>query len=88
MAQGSDPLNPNDPLSPGADGDGDGLSDTQEEGIGTDVTNPDTDGDGLTDGDEVAQGSDPLDPDDPGADGDGDGLTDCLLYTSPSPRDS
>ena len=35
------------------DTDGDGLVDTQETVLGTDINNPDTDGDGLRDGDEV-----------------------------------
>ncbi len=44
------------------DTDGDGLSDTDEETLGTDPENPDSDGDTVTDGDEVAAGTDPLDP--------------------------
>ena len=50
----------------------------------------DTDGDGLIDEAEETLGTDPNNPDT-----DGDGLSDgnevtsvCLLYTSPSPRDS
>jgi len=35
---------------PGADSDGDGLTDGQEAELGTDPANPDTDGDGLPDG--------------------------------------
>lgn len=35
---------------PGADADGDGLTDDQEAALGTDPANPDTDGDGLADG--------------------------------------
>ncbi|MGX4705489.1 Ig-like domain-containing protein, partial [Actinotignum schaalii] len=35
------------------DTDGDGLTDSEEEKIGTDPNNPDTDGDGINDGDEV-----------------------------------
>ena len=53
------------------DPDGDGLTDGEEDGLGTDPTNPDTDGDGLTDGAEGGQGTDPTNPDT-----DGDGLTD------------
>lgn len=45
--------------------DGDGLTNLQEQDLGTSPTNPDTDGDGATDGDEVAAGSDPLVPDQP-----------------------
>ena len=51
------------------DPDGDGLTNGEEDALGTDPTNPDTDGDGLTDGAEVTNGTDPLDPDDPGASG-------------------
>jgi hypothetical protein len=36
-----------------ADPDNDGLTNLQEQQLGTDPTNPDTDGDGLADGDEV-----------------------------------
>ena len=46
------------------DSDGDGISDEDERGIGTDPFNPDTDGDGYDDGEEVVAGSDPLDPHD------------------------
>lgn len=43
------------------DKDGDGLPDSYEEEIGTDIVNPDTDGDGLPDGFEVLYAStDPL----------------------------
>ncbi len=49
--------NPCDPsdcgLATGRDSDCDGLSDIEEEKLGTDPLNPDTDGDGLTDGDEM-----------------------------------
>lgn len=47
---------------PVSDADGDGLTDAEEEAIGTDPNNPDTDGDGFLDGEEVDCGSDPLDP--------------------------
>ncbi|MCU6361143.1 thrombospondin type 3 repeat-containing protein, partial [Enterobacter quasiroggenkampii] len=50
----------------GVDTDGDGLTDKEEEDLGTDPKNPDTDGDGLTDKEEVDNGTDPLDPNDPG----------------------
>jgi gliding motility-associated-like protein len=65
---GSDPLSPcsPDPLFiPTNDCDGDGLSNADESGIGTDANNADTDGDGLNDGDEFNNGSNPLDPCDP-----------------------
>lgn len=47
---------------PVGDADGDGLSDDEEEDLGTDPDNADTDGDGINDGDEVDCGSDPTDP--------------------------
>ena len=62
------------------DSDGDGWSDADEASCGTDSSDntsipTDTDSDGICD---------PVDTDD-----DGDGWSDtCLLYTSPSPRDS
>lgn len=43
------------------DSDGDGLSDDEEDDLGTDPNDPDTDGDGVNDGDEVDAGTDPLD---------------------------
>ncbi len=42
-----------------ADTDGDGLSDKEEDELGTDPTAADTDGDGLSDGDEVTLGTYP-----------------------------
>jgi MYXO-CTERM domain-containing protein len=65
------------------DADGDGLSNFQEEAIGTDPNNPDTDGDGIPDGLEFFGGnpadptSNPTDPLNP--DTDGDGLCDGSL---------
>ena len=46
---------------PNADPDEDGLSNSEEEALGTDNRNPDTDGDGVTDGKEVNGNTDPLD---------------------------
>jgi PKD repeat protein len=46
---------------PGSDADADGLTDNEEELIGTNPLNEDTDGDGVGDGAEVQQGTDPLD---------------------------
>jgi len=40
-------------LNPKADDDGDGLINSEEFGLGTDPTNPDTDGDGRLDGDDI-----------------------------------
>ncbi|EDX82789.1 Bacterial pre-peptidase C-terminal domain family [Synechococcus sp. PCC 7335] len=42
------------------DNDGDGLSDSGEQAIGTSPDNPDTDGDGINDLAEIKQGLDPL----------------------------
>lgn len=47
------------------DVDGDGLTNLQEQDLGTSPTNPDTDGDGASDGEEVAAGTDPLVKDQP-----------------------
>jgi hypothetical protein len=56
------------------DTDGDGLTDLQEDFLGTDPYDPDSDDDGLTDGDEVfVHYSDPLSPDT-----DGDGVPDWI----------
>ncbi|HEV3409466.1 MAG TPA: thrombospondin type 3 repeat-containing protein, partial [Chthoniobacterales bacterium] len=44
------------------DFDNDGLTNDEEEALGTDAKNPDTDGDGFFDGAEVRLGTDPLDP--------------------------
>ena len=68
------------------DSDGDGLTDLEEDELGTDPESDDSDGDGLSDGDEVALGSDPLVPDT-----DGDGLTDgeeAELGSDPTSTDS
>ena len=47
-----------------SDSDGDGLTDAEEDVIGTDPHDPDTDNDGLSDGVEVnTHATDPLDPD-------------------------
>ena len=72
MADGSDPLDPSDG---GADWDGDGLTNAEEQAAGTDMNNADTDNDGLPDGWEVAYGLNPNSATDANADPDGDGLT-------------
>ena len=69
-----------------SDTDGDGLTDTEEQQIGTDPLDPDSDDDGIDDGTEVAQGTDPLQPDT-----DSDGVTDgqeAILGTDPLNPDS
>jgi len=43
------------------DSDNDGLSDKEENQLGTDPNNPDSDGDGIKDGQEVLDGTNPLD---------------------------
>ena len=53
------------------DDDGDGLSDREEEAIGSDPKSIDSDGDGLTDDEEVGLGSSPI-----SSDTDGDGYSD------------
>lgn len=93
----TDPCIPNPNAGP-CDQDGDGLTNTQEAGAGTNPTVADTDGDGQNDGQEVLNGSDPLnpcDPDDtlPGCqiDTDFDGLTDAqegVLGTNPTNPDT
>ena len=69
-------------LDPDGDEDGDGLTNGEEEDLGTDPEVADTDGDGLTDGDEVnVYGTDPGT-----ADTDGDGYSDgeeIESYTDP-----
>ena len=61
---------------PVLDTDEDGLSDDEEEELGTDPYNPDSDGDGWGDGEEVDLGTDPLDDSDyPSTDEEDDGGT-------------
>jgi hypothetical protein len=58
-------------FSVGCDSDGDGLTNAEEEDLGTDPDSDDSDGDGIKDGKEVKNGTDPT-----LADTDGDGLDD------------
>lgn len=46
-------------LGTGVDGDSDGLSDTQEQALGSDLSDPDTNGNGVLDGNEVLAGLNP-----------------------------
>ena len=88
MADGSDPLDPSDG---GADWDGDGLTNAEEQAAGTDMNNADTDNDGLPDGWEVAYGLNPNSAGDANADPDGDGLTNAQEYaagTNPNSADT
>lgn len=75
----------------GLDDDVDGLSRSDEQGLGTDIARNDTDGDGSSDGAEVLSKSDPLDPQSVPDDSDGDGLSDSYeagLGTNPRSADS
>ena len=68
------------------DSDNDGLTDEEEETLGTNPSDADTDGDGLNDGQEIDLGTDPNN-----ADTDGDGLSDgeeSSLGTDPNNADT
>ncbi|HJQ04930.1 MAG TPA: binary toxin-like calcium binding domain-containing protein [Nocardioides sp.] len=82
----TNPLNPADDVT--TDSDSDGLTDSQEQVLGTDPHNADTDGDGLNDGTEVnTTHTDPTK-----ADTDGDGLNDGTevntTHTDPTKADT
>ena len=85
---GSDPLDPSDG---GADWDGDGLTNAEEQSQGTNMNNADSDGDGLPDGWEVNNGLSPTNGGDANGDPDGDGLTNAQEYaqgTNPNNADT
>jgi gliding motility-associated-like protein len=71
--EAQDGTNTKDALDYPRDSDGDGLTDNEEQALGTDPANPDTDGDGI--GDKFD--SEPLDGD-LNSDTDGDGIIDLL----------
>ena len=88
LVDGTNPLNGSDDLDPTGDRDGDGLTNGEEQVLGTDPDNPDSDDDGLGDGLEVnILGTDPLDND-----SDNDGLDDYqennITGTDPLDSDS
>jgi sugar lactone lactonase YvrE len=79
-------LDPFDPADAGKDPDGDGLTNFEEFGLGTDPSRADTDSDGMPDGWEASYRLNPL-GNDAGADKDGDGFTNLQEYlagTDPS----
>ncbi|MBT8239483.1 MAG: gliding motility-associated C-terminal domain-containing protein, partial [Croceitalea sp.] len=86
VTDGTDPLDDCDSVGgsplPESDCDNDGLTNVEEESLGTDPNNSDTDGDTILDGQEVADGTDPLNDCDSiggtpllNGDCDGDGLS-------------
>jgi len=50
-----------DKVDPDLDSDGDGLTDVEEDALGTDPMSSDSDGDEFSDAEEVANGTDPMD---------------------------
>ncbi len=72
-----------DKLKPNDDDDGDGLTNKEEDDIGTDPLDPDSDGDGLDDGLEVKIGTKPQKG---FADTDGDGVTDGIEVVGTYPK--
>ncbi|MDD5627096.1 MAG: hypothetical protein PHW01_03775 [Patescibacteria group bacterium] len=68
------------PPSPNQDSDNDGLTDQEEEALGTNLKEADSDQDGLPDGWEKQNNLNPLDPGDAHQDPDGDGLDNSQEY--------
>ncbi len=68
------------PPSPNQDSDSDGLTDQEEEALGTNLKEADSDQDGLPDGWEKQNNLNPLDPGDAHQDPDGDGLDNSQEY--------
>jgi phage tail tube protein FII len=62
------------------DSDGDGLSNAEEQALGTNPYRRDTDGDGMPDDWEIAHGLNPLDATDGLLDADGDGVNNLAEY--------
>jgi hypothetical protein len=67
-AEQPEPTTPTTPTTPVMDTDGDGLSDSEETTLGTNINSLDTDNDGLFDGEEVKIYT--TDPNNPDSDGD------------------
>jgi len=68
-------------LVPSEDNDSDGLTNAEEQQLGTDPNVADSDSDGIDDADEYNLGLDPTDASDAGADNDSDGLTNAQEFT-------
>jgi hypothetical protein len=71
LLNGTDRFDENDPAPIDEDPDQDGLTNEEENNLGTDPNNPDSDNDGVNDGEEINLGLDPLDND-----SDNDGVDD------------
>jgi len=78
LEQPNPPVTP--PPSPNQDSDDDGLTDQEEEALGTNLKEADSDQDGLPDGWEKQNNLNPLDPGDAHQDPDGDGLDNSQEY--------
>ncbi|MEI7900735.1 MAG: InlB B-repeat-containing protein [bacterium] len=84
-------LNPTNALDAASDADGDGLTNLEECGLGTNPNSWDTDGDGMGDKWEVDHNMNPLSPLDRNGDNDNDGLLNFEEYaqsTNPESADT